>query len=110
MRRSPPPSRWLAAIVKALRHGGLGIAAIAYVGVDYLRITSPSWHAWLQPALWTALALAVVSRIPFYKHWSAELQATLPFVASILFMLSAFLFEALSVRFVTAVLGLDWHR
>ncbi|XP_044476041.1 uncharacterized protein LOC123203659 [Mangifera indica] len=27
-----------------------------------------------------------------------------------IFMLSALLFEALSVRFVTAVLGLDWHR
>ncbi|XP_028081834.1 uncharacterized protein LOC114283206 [Camellia sinensis] len=39
-----------------------------------------------------------------------SIYSALPFVAALLFMLSALLFEALSVRFVTAVLGLDWHR
>ncbi|KAI8560226.1 hypothetical protein RHMOL_Rhmol04G0239400 [Rhododendron molle] len=111
MRRwSPPPPRRPGVILKALRGGGLGIAAMAYVGVDYLRYLSPSLHERLQPALWTVLALVAVSRVPFYKHWSAELRSALPFVAAMLFMLSALLFEALSVRFVTAVLGLDWHR
>ncbi|KAK6131444.1 hypothetical protein DH2020_034810 [Rehmannia glutinosa] len=51
--RSPPISR--------PRHGGggsvgLGIAAIAYVSIDYLRHFSPAWHERLQPALWAALA------------------------------------------------------
>ncbi|XP_058212846.1 protein PHLOEM UNLOADING MODULATOR [Rhododendron vialii] len=111
MRRwSPPPPPRPGVILKALRGGGLGIAAMAYVGVDYLRYLSPSLHERLQPALWTVLALVAVSRVPFYKHWSAELRSALPFVAAMLFMLSALLFEALSVRFVTAVLGLDWHR
>ncbi|EXC19876.1 hypothetical protein L484_017853 [Morus notabilis] len=89
--------------------GGLGAAAISYVAVDYLRHVSPAWHARLQPLLWTALAVVAVSRVPFYRHWSAELRSALPFLASMIFMLSALLFEALSVRFVTAVLGLDWH-
>ena len=92
-----------------MRSGGLGIAAMSYVAVDYLRHLSPAWHARLQPALWTVLAVTAVSRVPSYRHWSAELRSALPFVASMLFMLSALLFEALSVRFVTAVLGLDWH-
>uniref|UniRef100_A0A2N9II23 Sphingomyelin synthase-like domain-containing protein n=1 Tax=Fagus sylvatica TaxID=28930 RepID=A0A2N9II23_FAGSY len=89
---------------------GLGIAAMSYVAIDYLRHLSPTWHARLQPALWSMLALIAVIRVPFYKHWSSEFRAAIPFVASMLFMLSALLFEALSVRFVTAVLGLDWHR
>ncbi|KAF7145461.1 hypothetical protein RHSIM_Rhsim04G0148800 [Rhododendron simsii] len=111
MRRwSPPPPARPGVILKALRGGGLGIAAMAYVGVDYLRYLSPSLHERLQPALWTVLALVAVFRVPFYKHWPAELRSALPFVAAMLFMLSALLFEALSVRFVTAVLGLDWHR
>ncbi|KAH7525110.1 protein PHLOEM UNLOADING MODULATOR [Ziziphus jujuba] len=89
--------------------GGLGLAAVAYVAVDYLRHLSPMWHERLQPALWTVLALVAVVRIPFYKHWSSEFRSAIPFVASMLFMLSALLFEALCVRSVTAVLGLDWH-
>ncbi|KAI3464676.1 hypothetical protein Pfo_021339 [Paulownia fortunei] len=89
---------------------GLGIAAIAYVGIDYLRHLSPVWHERLQPALWAALAIAAVIRVPFYKHWSLELRAAIPFILSMLFMLSALLFEAISVRSVTAVLGLDWHN
>lgn len=92
------------------RKMGLGIAAIAYVGVDYLRHTSPVWHERLQPALWIGLAIAAIIRVPFYNHWSAELRSALPFVFSLLFMLSALLFEAISVRSVTAVLGLDWHK
>ncbi|KAJ1424985.1 Sphingomyelin synthase-like domain [Sesbania bispinosa] len=70
----------------------------------------PAWHSRLQPALWTLLALAAVARVPSYRHWSAEFRSAVPFIASMLFMLAALLFEALSVRSVTAVLGLDWHR
>ncbi|GER37631.1 sphingomyelin synthetase family protein [Striga asiatica] len=97
------------------RHGGgdsagLGISAIAYVGIDYLRHISPAWHERLQPVLWAALAIAAVIRVPFYKHWSTEFRAAVPFILSILFMLSALLFEMISVRSVTAVLGLDWHN
>ena len=106
LRRKPPraSSRGL------LGFGGLGIAAAAYVGVDYLRYLSPAWHDRLQPALWAALALAAAARAPFYRHWSAELRAALPFLGSIAFMLAAFLCEAISVRFVSAVMGLQWHR
>lgn len=89
---------------------GLGIAAAAYVGVDYLRHVDPTWHERLQPVLWAVLALVAVARVPFYRHWSAELRSALPFVGAIVFMLAALLFEALCVRFVTVVLGLDWHR
>lgn len=89
---------------------GLGLAAIAYVAVDYLREVSPTLHSTLQPLLWGALALAAVVRVPFYRHWDAEIRAAIPFVASLLFMLSALIVEALAVQFVTAVLGLDWHR
>ncbi|WCJ43352.1 Protein PHLOEM UNLOADING MODULATOR [Euphorbia peplus] len=90
--------------------GGVGLAAISYVAVDYLRHISPIWHERLQPALWSVLALIAISRIPFYKHWSSELRAAFPFFASMFFMLSCLLFEALCVRSSTAVLGLDWHR
>lgn len=83
---------------------------MSYVAVDYLRHLSPTWHSRLQPALWTLLALAAVARVPSYRHWSAEFRAAIPFLASMLFMLAALLFEAISVRSVTAVLGLDWHR
>ncbi|XP_065846955.1 protein PHLOEM UNLOADING MODULATOR [Euphorbia lathyris] len=90
--------------------GGVGLAAISYVAVDYLRHISPTWHERLQPALWSVLALIAISRIPFYKHWSSELRAAIPFFASMFFMLACLLFEALCVRSATAVLGLDWHR
>ncbi|KAL1198768.1 Protein PHLOEM UNLOADING MODULATOR [Cardamine amara subsp. amara] len=90
--------------------GGLGIAAMSYVAVDYMRYVSPTWHSRLMPVLWSVLALTVLSRVPFYKHWSKELRAALPFLGSVFFLLCALLFEALCVRSVTAVLGLDWHR
>ncbi|CAI9116519.1 OLC1v1017686C1 [Oldenlandia corymbosa var. corymbosa] len=106
MRLSPP---WKSTVLNG-RRGGLGLAAIAYVGVDYLRHWSPRWHGRLQPVLWTVFAIAVIVRVPFYKHWSAELRSALPFVFSLMFMLSALLFEAISVRFVTVVLGEDWHN
>ncbi|KAF5735345.1 hypothetical protein HS088_TW15G00847 [Tripterygium wilfordii] len=93
----------------AVKCGGLGIAAMSYVAIDYLRHLSPTWHARLQPTLWSLLALIAITRVRSYKHWSSEFRAAIPFVASMLFMLAALLFEALSVRFVTAVLGLDWH-
>ncbi|KAH9621182.1 hypothetical protein KSS87_016397 [Heliosperma pusillum] len=52
--------------------GGLGVAAIAYIAVDYTREISPTWHSRLQPLLYAALSLAALSRIPFYTHWSSE--------------------------------------
>lgn len=91
-------------------NAGLGVAAMSYIAVDYLRHLSPTWHSRLQPALWTLLALAAVVRVPSYRHWSAEFRSAIPFIASMLFMLACLLYEALSVRSVTAVLGLDWHR
>ncbi|KAL4284126.1 hypothetical protein GQ457_16G021040 [Hibiscus cannabinus] len=97
--------RWPAA-----KSGGLGVTAVAYVAIDYLRILSPTWHERLQPVLWSLLALAAVMRVPYYRHWSAEFRAAIPFLASMIFMLSALLFEALNVRFVTAVMGRDWHN
>ncbi|XP_060198609.1 protein PHLOEM UNLOADING MODULATOR [Lycium barbarum] len=104
MKRSP-------AILKNRRvSGGLGIAAIAYIGVDYIRFISPTWHGRLQPALWTILAIAAIIRVPFYKHWSLELRSAMPFIFAMIFMLSALLFEMVSVRSVTAVLGLDWNN
>ncbi|KAF5779939.1 putative sphingomyelin synthase-like domain-containing protein [Helianthus annuus] len=90
--------------------GGLGLAAVAYIAVDYLRHLSPSWHELLQPLLWIILALIAITRVPFYKHWSAELRSALVFVAALVFMLCALLYEMISVRSVTAVLGLNWHR
>ncbi|KAG5612345.1 hypothetical protein H5410_023626 [Solanum commersonii] len=99
----------LPAILKNRRGGGLGFAAIAYIGVDYLRFISPAWHDRLQPALWTILAIAAIIRVPFYKHWSSELRSAIPFIFAMIFLLSALLFEAISVRSVTAVLGLEWN-
>uniref|UniRef100_A0A0D9YTD6 Sphingomyelin synthase-like domain-containing protein n=1 Tax=Oryza glumipatula TaxID=40148 RepID=A0A0D9YTD6_9ORYZ len=94
--------------------GGLGLAAAAYVGVDYARRhLSPAWWRWhgrLQPALWGALALAAAARAPFYRRWDAELRAAPRFLAAMALMLAAFLCEAVSVRFVSTVLGLQWHR
>ncbi|KAJ6817188.1 uncharacterized protein M6B38_411590 [Iris pallida] len=91
-------------------NGGLGLAALAYVAVDYLRHVSPALHAWLLPALWAALALAVLARVPFYQQWTAEIRAALPFLGSMLLLLCCCLLEMVCVRFVTAVLGLDYHR
>lgn len=88
----------------------MGFAAIAYIGIDYLRFISPAWHDQLQPVLWTVLAIAAIIRVPFYKHWSSELRSAIPFIFAMLFLLSALLFEAISVRSVTAVLGLDWNN
>ncbi|KAL0323252.1 UNVERIFIED_CONTAM: hypothetical protein Sangu_1944500 [Sesamum angustifolium] len=90
--------------------GWLGLAAMAYVGIDYLRYVSPVWHELMQPALWAGLVIATIIRVPFYRHWSLELPVAIPFILSLLFMLSALLFEAICVRFATAVLGLDWHN
>ncbi|KAA3457191.1 Sphingomyelin synthetase family protein isoform 4 [Gossypium australe] len=94
----------------AVKSGGLGVVAMTYVAVDYLRILSPTWHERLQPVLWSLLALVAVTRVPFYRHWSAEFRAAISFLASMIFMLSALLFEACTVRFVTVVLGLNWHK
>ncbi|KAL6634203.1 hypothetical protein ACP70R_026874 [Stipagrostis hirtigluma subsp. patula] len=109
-KRPVPPRRWMGGRRRSLPVGGLGLAAAAYVGVDYLRRLSPEWHARLQPALWAALALATAVRAPFYRRWDAELRAAPRFLAALVFMLAALLCEAISVRFVSAVLGLQWHR
>lgn len=90
--------------------GGLGIAAMTYIGIDYLRHISPTWHARLQPVLWALLALIAIIRIPYYKHWSVEMRSAVVFIGSMIFMLLALLAEMITVRSVTAVLGLDWHR
>lgn len=90
--------------------GGLGIAAMTYIGVDYLRHISPTWHERLQPMLWALLALIAIMRIPYYKHWSVEMRSAVVFIASVIFMVVALLIEMITVRSVTAVLGLDWHR
>ncbi|KAK7279821.1 hypothetical protein RJT34_24879 [Clitoria ternatea] len=92
------------------KNAGLGVVAMSYIAVDYLHHLFPAWHSPLQKVLWIILAIAAVARVPFYRHWSSEFRAALPFVASMLFMLAALLFEAISVRSVSAVLGLDWHR
>ena len=89
---------------------GLGLVAISYICIDYLRHVSPYWHERLQPALWVALALAAVARAPSYRYWPLEIRAAIPFLASLVFMICAFLCEMISVRFVTPVLGLDYHR
>ncbi|XP_042509385.1 protein PHLOEM UNLOADING MODULATOR [Macadamia integrifolia] len=101
------PPAWAASMVK---NGGLGLVALTYIAVDYLRNLSPSWHARLQPALWVILILASLTRFLKYQHWTSEIRYAVPFIASMLFLLCAFLVEVISVRFVTAVLGLDWHR
>ncbi|KAK7270425.1 hypothetical protein RIF29_23547 [Crotalaria pallida] len=107
---SQPTMRWPAPPKTMFKNAGLGIAAMSYITVDYLRHLSPAWHSRLQPALWALLAIAAVSRVPSYRHWTAEFRSAIPFVASMLFMLVALLYEVISVRSVTAVLGLDWHR
>ncbi|XP_039790927.1 uncharacterized protein LOC120656807 [Panicum virgatum] len=107
----PLPRRWAGARWRPVAvGGGLGLAAAAYVGVDYLRHLSPAWHGRLRPALWAALALATTARAPFYRRWDAELRAAPRFLAALVFMLAALLCEAISVRFINTVLGLQWHR
>ncbi|XP_002984615.2 uncharacterized protein LOC9644978 [Selaginella moellendorffii] len=94
----------------ALARGGeLGLAAVAYILVDYLRVVAPGLHDALRPILWGSLALGAASRAPWYPHWPAEIRSALLFVACLVFMLSCLVVEAISVQFVTSVLGLDWH-
>ncbi|KAJ7514056.1 hypothetical protein O6H91_23G024500 [Diphasiastrum complanatum] len=89
--------------------GALGVAALCYIAVDYLRVVSPLWHERLRPLLWGFFALAAASRAPFYAHWNSEVRTALSFVACLIFMLACLVVEAISVQFVTAVLGIDWH-
>ncbi|KAF9601597.1 hypothetical protein IFM89_020513 [Coptis chinensis] len=96
-----PPPPW---------NSGLGLAAVLYISIDYLRHVSPSWHQTLQPILWIALALAAIVRVPYYKHWSSEFRSAIPFIASMLFMLFTLLVESIAVCFTTSVVGLSWHR
>ncbi|KAL8204986.1 hypothetical protein R6Q57_010609 [Mikania cordata] len=71
---------------------------------------SPSWHDVLQPLLWMALALIAVTCAPLYKQWPAELRSAPMFLAALVFMICALLYEMISVCSVTAVLGLTWRR
>ncbi|KAF9602885.1 hypothetical protein IFM89_032625 [Coptis chinensis] len=91
-------------------NSGLGLAAVLYISIDYLRHVSPSWHQTLQPILWIVLALAAIVRVPYYKHWSSEFRSAIPFIASMLFMLFTLLVESIAVCFTTSVVGLSWHR
>ncbi|XP_066324183.1 protein PHLOEM UNLOADING MODULATOR-like [Miscanthus floridulus] len=109
-KRPAPPRRGAGGLWRPVALGGLPLAAAAYVGVDYLRHLSPVWHGRLRPALWAALALATAARAPFYRRWDAEVRAAPRFFAAIAFMLAALLCEAISVRFLSTVLGLQWHR
>uniref|UniRef100_A0A0E0HYM0 Sphingomyelin synthase-like domain-containing protein n=1 Tax=Oryza nivara TaxID=4536 RepID=A0A0E0HYM0_ORYNI len=113
-KRPTPPRAHRRSTAAGAGAGGLGLAAAAYVGVDYARRHLPPawwrWHGRLQPALWGALALAAAARAPFYRRWDAELRAAPRFLAAMALMLAAFLCEAVSVRFVSTVLGLHWHR
>ncbi|KAJ1279444.1 hypothetical protein BS78_04G157100 [Paspalum vaginatum] len=109
-KRPVPPRYGARGRWRPVATGGLALAAAAYVGVDYLRHLSPAWHERLRPALWAALALATAARAPFYRRWDAELRAAPRFLASLVFMLAALLCEAIAVRFINTVLGLQWHR
>ncbi|MCO5578112.1 hypothetical protein L7F22_031950 [Adiantum nelumboides] len=90
------------------RHA-LGVAAVSYIALDYLREINPALHARSQPLLWGVLALAAALKAPWYRHWTLELRAAPIFLGCLLFMLAALCVEAIAVQFVTAVLGLSWH-
>lgn len=85
------------------------MAAVAYVGVDYLREVAPTLHQVLQPCLWAFFAIAAAVRAPSYEYWTRELRSIGIFLASLLFMLGSLCVEAMAVQYVTTVLGLDWH-
>jgi hypothetical protein len=87
----------------------LGVAAVAYVGVDYLREVAPELHKVLRPLLWGFFAVAAAVRAPYYEYWQREFRAVGLFLGSLVFMLCALCVEALAVQYVTTVLGLDWH-
>lgn len=87
----------------------LGVAAVAYVGVDYLREVAPGLHQVLQPCLWGFFAVAAAVRAPYYEYWTRELRSIGIFLGSLVFMLSCLCIEAMAVQYVTTVLGLDWH-
>lgn len=93
-----------------MKKNGLGITAVLYISIDYIRHVSPSWHQRLQSLLWILLALAATLRIPFYKHWSLEFSSVIRFISSMIFMLSTLFIESIATRFVTVVVGLKWHR
>lgn len=87
----------------------LGVAAMAYVGVDYLRELAPGLHEVLQPLLWGFFAAAATVRAPHYDYWTEEVRSIRIFLASLVFMLACLCVEAMAVQYVTTVLGLDWH-
>lgn len=87
----------------------LGLAAVSYVGVDYLREVAPGLHEVLRPLLWGFFAIAAAVRAPYYEYWHRELRSLGLFLGSLVFMLSALCVEAMAVQYVTTVLGLDWH-
>lgn len=87
----------------------LGVAAVSYVAVDYLREIAPELHEVVQPLLWIFFAAAAAVRTPSYGYWTREVQSIKIFVASLVFMLACLCVEAMAVQYVTTVLGLDWH-
>lgn len=87
----------------------VGVAAVAYVGVDYLREVAPGLHQVLQPCLWCFFAAAAAIRAPYYEYWTRELRSIGIFLGSLIFMISCLCIEAMAVQYVTTVLGLDWH-
>ncbi|KAK7310683.1 hypothetical protein RJT34_08340 [Clitoria ternatea] len=90
-----------------VKNFGLDVATMSYIVVDYLRHLFPTWYSPLQKVLWIILIIVVVAHFPFYHYWSFKFCTTLPFVTSMLFMLTALLLEAISIQSVFAVLGLD---
>lgn len=98
---------------------GLGLVALAYVAVDVARehLSSSAWlqippsiAELIQPGLWGSLAICALFETPHYAHWGLEIRAFPKFLACLVFMVGAIMTEVVMVQFVTAVLGLDWHK
>ena len=87
----------------------LGMIAMAYIGIDYLKEIVLELHNILRPLLWGIFAIAIIVRGWHYEYWTKELQSSRIFIGSLIFMLSCLCIEAIALQYVTIVLGLDWH-
>ena len=87
----------------------LGMIAMAYIGIDFLKEIVPELHNILRPLLWGIFAIAIMVRGWYYEYWTKELQSSRIFIGSLIFMLSCLCIEAIALQYVTTVLGLDWH-
>ncbi|KAG0613952.1 hypothetical protein M758_6G140300 [Ceratodon purpureus] len=87
----------------------LGVVAVVYIGIDYLREVDSDLHKVLRPLLSGVLAVVAIARAPYYDYWTQELSSIGIFIKSLLFMLSCLCIEAIMMQYVTVVLGLDWH-